>query len=792
MDLETLLKESLGDNYALERELGGGGMSRVFVATDTTLGRKVVVKVLPPEMSSIMLAERFRREISLAAQLRHPHIVPLFAAENAAGLLYYTMPFVEGESLRARLLRDGRISIKEGARLIRDVADALSYAHGCGVVHRDIKPENILVENGHAVVLDFGVAKALASAAGSGESAVTSITHAGVAMGTAMYMAPEQAAADPAIDHRADLYALGVVAYEMLAGAPPFSGSEHKVIVSHMITVPEPISSRRPDIPTALGDLVMQLLAKTPDDRPQNAADVVAVLDGIAASGDQTAGRSRAREKTVARSLAAAAIIVALAGAGYGGYAWIRSGRAPPTPAAMEKSVAVLPFVNTSGGVENAHFSDGLTDELISALGHVQGLRVAARTSVFALSGKGLEARAIADTLGVATVIEGSARRIGNRLKVTAQLVGAADGTVMWAQAFDRELVDVFAVQEEIARSIVEALNVHLTENARSRLAGRPTKDLEAYDLYLKGRYSWSKRTREGMENALVFFQSAVDRDPQFALPYAGMADAYVAMSNFNYMPASEALARAQTVADRALAADSSLAEAHASKGFVLSSHQQFAQAESELRRAIELNPSYATAHHFYTLLLAMLGRIEAAKAENRLTISLDPLSVPGNAQTGVILAMQGLYPEARVALRRALSLSLGNALAPYYLGVVEAVQGQNAEAYTLLERAHAIAPGFPGVKAALAYAHAKLGRRAQADSIMSSVRAGVVDDRTRIQLAFAEAVMGDLNRAYKLLDTPTRWDVPTLIELRADPLLASFRADARYPKLLARIGLRP
>src|SRR5687767_5834444 len=486
MDLETKLQESLGDNYTLERELGGGGMSRVFVATDTALGRKVVVKVLPPEMASHMLAERFRREISLAAQLRHPHIVPLFAAGNApgdeAGLLYYTMPFVEGESLRARLLRDGRMGIREGIQLIREVADALSYAHSHGVVHRDIKPENILVENGHAVVLDFGVAKALASAAGSGKSAVTSITHPGMATGTAMYMAPEQAAADPSIDHRADLYALGVVAYEILAGAPPFSGSEHQVIVAHMIEVPEPISSRRPDIPTVLSDLVMQLLQKTPDARPQNAGNLVAALDGIAAAGGQPTARFRPRKTTLARSLAAAAIVVALAGAAYGGYTWIGGGRSA-TAAAVEKSVAVLPFVNTSGGAENAHFSDGLTDELISALGRVQGLRVAARTSVFALSGKGLGARAIADTLDVATVIEGSARRSGNRLKVTAQLVGASDGTVLWTQAFDRELVDVFAVQEEIARSIVEALNVHLTEDARSRFAGRPTKDLEAYDL---------------------------------------------------------------------------------------------------------------------------------------------------------------------------------------------------------------------------------------------------------------------------------------------------------------------
>ncbi|MEO5904112.1 MAG: tetratricopeptide repeat protein, partial [Gemmatimonadaceae bacterium] len=466
------------------------------------------------------------------------------------------------------------------------------------------------------------------------------------------------------------------------------------------------------------------------------------------------------------------------------------SDRAGGASAFQANSIAVLPFVNTSGDEENKHFSDGLTDELISALGQVQGLKVAARTSVFALSGKGLGARAIADTLGVAKVIDGSARRIGKRLKVTAELVNAADNTVLWSQTFDREMVDVFTVQEEIARSIVGALNVRLTEDEGARLRGRPTKDLEAYDLYLKGRYSWSKRSREGMEAALAYFHSAVERDPSFALAHAGMSDAYVAMSNFNYMPVSEAIANAQIAADRALAIDSSLTEAHASKGFVLASRGEYGESEKELRRAIQLNPSYPSAHHYFTLLLMMLGRLDEATAQNSLTVSLDPFSVPGNATRGVLLCQRRNYAEARRALEKALPLGTGNILAPFYLGVIEAATGRYPESLSHLNRASRIAPGFPGVKAALAFTYSRLGRRAESGAALARLREAATDDRAKIDLAFAEAVMGDVNRAYTILGKSIKWDMPTVIELRTDPLLAAFRADQRYPKLLATIGL--
>ena len=539
----------------------------------------------------------------------------------------------------------------------------------------------------------------------------------------------------------------------------------------------------------------MKLLAKKPDDRPQSATDVVTMLDGISTtSGNTQTATYPVRARRVPRTLAAAGMIIALGAAGYGGYIAMRGGKAETTPAAAAagKSVAVLPFVNTSGDAENEHFSNGLTDELISALGQVQGLKVAARTSVFALKNRGLGARAIADTLGVATVIEGSARRDGKRLKVNAQLVGAADGTVLWSQAFDRQMVDIFSVQEEIARAIVGALNVHLTPVAQSRLARRQTTDIDVYDLYLKGRYAWSKRSKRDMEMAVEFFQNAVQRDPRFAPAYADMASTYVAMSNLNFIPVNEGLTRARIAADHALALDSTLGEAHAARGFVLASNQAFAESERELRRAIELNPSYASAHHFYTLLLTMLNRGTEALERNRITLTLDPLSIPANAHRGIILSLVGRNVDARRELERAIPVSASVPFAPYYLGAMEAKDGRYDAAINYLESAKKIAPGFVGVSGALAYTYARTGRRAESDSIRAELRRANVDDRSRIEHALAEGVMGDLDQAFAILEKPARWDVPALIELRADPLLTDLRADQRYPQLLARIGLRP
>jgi TolB-like protein/Flp pilus assembly protein TadD/tRNA A-37 threonylcarbamoyl transferase component Bud32 len=806
MDLLSELQESLGAAYEFERELGSGGMSRVFVARDVALGRRVVFKVLPPELSSVIGAERFRREIALAAQLRHPHIVPLHTAGEADGLLYYTMPFVEGETLRSALNTGGKRSTSDCVRILRDIADALAYAHGCGVVHRDIKPENILLENRHAVVTDFGVAKALTSAARSNAVSPESLTTAGVTLGTVAYMAPEQAAADPATDHRADLYSLGVVAYELLTGAPVFgSRSPHQTVVAHMVETPTDIRERSRDLPPRLADLVMRLLAKQPDDRPQSATEVVDILEAIGTSPTTAEGDGHPFRRTHAppvgrgagildrrsrlAAIAAATIIILVVA----GYALTRrsTSRSAVTSTPVDvRSVAVLPFVNTSGDTENEHFTDGLTDELIGALGSVQNLKVAARTSSFALKGKELSVRAIGDTLGVANVLEGSVHRAGDRLRATVQLVSAADGKVLWSEQYNRDTRDVFAVQEEIAKAITSALNVRLSGAETARLAARPTSDLEAYDAYLKGRYEWNRRSRESLQSALAYFKRAAEIDPKFALAYVGTADTYASMANFNFLPASEALSLAEKAVRRAIALDSSLAEAYASKGFILATRATAVESERAFRRALELNPSYPEAHHYYSMLLTALGRAEEALDENGRTLALDPLSLSANANRGVILEAKGDFPGARSALERSLAMRSDFMVGLLHMGILDVAEGRYTEGLTRLRAAKLRAPGFPGIAPAIAYTYARLGQRARSDSVLKELRDGATDNRSRINLAMALAETGDLDGAFAIMQSAT-WDMTTLIQLHVDPLLAALRKDPRYLQLLAKIGLK-
>lgn len=451
-------------------------------------------------------------------------------------------------------------------------------------------------------------------------------------------------------------------------------------------------------------------------------------------------------------------------------------------------SVAVIPFVNTSDNAADGHFADGLTDELISTLGRVDGMRVSARTSTFALKDRGLSARAFAETLGVATVIEGTVRRQGDRLKVTAQLVDPADNSVLWSESFDREVQDMIALQEEIATAIVRVLQ-------RQRPAGAPAPparasvDPEAYDLYLRGRYGWDLPLRERLQQAARYHQRAVERDPSFAPAYAALAETYVNLAIYGHMPAAEALARANVAAERALALDAGLAEALVARAYVRLSGLQFAGAAEDLRRAVAANPNYSWAHHFFSLYLLMTDRPQAAARYNRQALVLDPLSLPANATRGVIQAQLGNNAAAERELERALQLRSDFMLTLYYLGVVRVARGSDAAALVALQEAAGQAPDYPGLPGALVVTLRRLGRSGEADAIMADLeRRSAGDPRARLNLAFAHGALGQTDTAMALL-RDARWDVPALIGLRSDPLLAGLRADPRLGRLLQDIG---
>ena len=809
--LANALRAALSGRYAVERELGRGGMATVYLARDIRHERLVAVKVLARDIVARGGAQRFLHEIRTAAGLTHPHVLGVHDSGEVDGLLYYVMPYVEGETLRARLTREGALALTDAVRLLRELADALAYSHAHGVVHRDLKPENVLLSGGHAVVADFGIAKALAAAthdgAAPGAAPRAGLTSAGVALGTPAYMAPEQAVGDVATDHRADLYALGVVAYETLCGAHPFGARTPQALVAaHLTETPAPLAARRDDVPPSLAELVMRLLAKDPAARPQSADAVLQVLDALPAfsNGSRSgSGIIRMQGRSAQQQVWFAALVTLLVIAGVvGGRAWLgatsasdrlkEARREANVPSAAGPSVAVLAFANTSGDPANEHFSDGLTDELIGALGKVDGLRVAARTSTFALKGKDLDVRAAARALGVGSVLEGSVRRAGGRLKVGAQLVSAADGAVLWTETFDRGVADVFAVQEEIARAIVGALRVRLGAGGeRTPLIGRSTTDLEAYEFYLKGRYIFTTRTgREGILQAADYFERAAARDPSYARAYAGLSDAYTRLAIFGYAPPRETFARGKAAAQRALSLDSTLAEAHASLGHVLCvSDYAWAAAERELRRAITLDPNYSFARGPLAICLTGQGRFAEAVAVLDTGRARDPLAALTINLLGRVHVVAGRPDDAIRTLQQALELNPQLDLAYQQLGHAYLQKGMNAEAITALRRAASLSG--PRDSAQLAYAYAMTGRRAEAErvlrSLLASPRGGT--GVASYYVAMAYAGLGDADAAFRWLDRGHAAGT-SLVLLKVEPGFERLHGDPRWPKLLSRLGL--
>ena len=741
-DLRDQLQHTLGASYTLDRELGGGGMSRVFMAEDTVLGRSVVVKVLPPEMASGVSIERFKREISLAARLQHPHIVPLLSAGETGGLPYFTMPFVEGESLRARLARGAEIPIKEAVRLLREVASALAYAHRKGVIHRDIKPENVLITEQHAVVTDFGVAKAISAATQADGDGLTAV---GVALGTPAYMAPEQVAGDPATDHRADIYAFGVIAYELLAGRAPFTGrAAQALMAAHVLETPEPLNRRRSGIPEQLAALVMRCLEKSPDNRPQSAEHILRSLDDVPTT--------HREEKDV------------------------------------RPSVAVLPMVNTSGDPENEHFSDGLTDELIGVFSRVEGITVTGRTSTFALKGKGLSIRAITEVLRVEHVLEGSVRRAGDRLKVRVQLVNA-DESVIWSDSYDRRLEDVFAVQEEIAQAVVRALEVKLV-TIRGPLVRPATKDLTAYDLFLKGRYVRRGMAPDQMRRAIDYLEQAVARDPTYARAYAWLSDSHWLQVVLASRPTSEEVPRAREYATTALTLDSSLAEAHWAVAQLLFGFDWDATAaERAFKRAILLDPGFEEARHLYAIFLIHCNRMEEAEAELTRTLEIDPLLAAAHQTFGRLHLSMRRPDQAITHFREALTLEPMFSLAHAQLGHAYLQKGMPWDAISEFEAGARI--GSPSDKAHLAYGYAMAGRREDAMAILANL-VSPGNHPPPFHMALAYVGLGDRPEAFRWLEQAREEHDPWLTTVNIDRTFDPLRVDSRFGDLVRGMGLVP
>ncbi|HEU4827821.1 MAG TPA: protein kinase [Gemmatimonadales bacterium] len=775
------LREALADRYRIERELGAGGMATVYLAHDLRHDRQVAVKVLRPELAAVIGAERFLSEIRTTANLQHPHILPLFDSGVADSFLYYVMPYVRGISLRERLTKEKQLPIAEAVRIAREIAGALDYAHRNGVIHRDVKPENILLHDGSALMADFGIALA-ASKAG------TRMTETGMSLGTPQYMSPEQAMGEREIDARSDVYALGCVTYEMLTGEPPFSGPTAQAIVARVMTTePADVTALRKTVPPHVSDAVRTALQKLPADRFGSTREFALAL-ADASGGGRSPGppavplrRSPSRRPWMIGSALLAVIALALA--------VIRIGRSPDGPA--DRSIAVLPFANTSGNAADDPLFDGITDELIGTLGSVRALRVVGRTSVFALKGRALDARVIGDTLGVATVLEGSGRREGNRLKVRVQLVNTADGRVLWADAYDREGGAALAVQEAIAREIVAALRVELGASS-ARLVRTATEDSAAYELYLRGRYVFNTDFGpDGVRSAVRHFEDAIRRDSTLAPAWAGLSDARARLAIFGYGEPLVEMPLARVAALRALALDGTLAAAHASLGHVLCIHElDWAAGERSFRRAIAEDPGYIFARLPFAVCLSAQRRFGEAIAQLDSARVSDPLAPVVPNLLGRIYVSAGKPDSAIAVLRQAISLDPRLDLAHQQLGHAYVQKGMYDEAIAALERAAALSG--PRDSAHLAWAHAVAGHRAEAEQILASVLSRPErQGRLAVHAAMAYAALGDRDAAFALLERSFRERSSFLAGIGVTPALAPLHADPRWAALLQRMGLR-
>jgi serine/threonine-protein kinase len=782
-DIRHQLQHAIGSRYTLESELGGGGMSRVFLATERALGRRVVIKVLPPELVAGVSARRFAREIQLTAALQHANIVPILAAGESDVLPHYTMPFVDGRTLRADLEHRGALPIPETIAVLRDVARALAYAHDRGVVHRDIKPENILLSGGAAVVTDFGIAKALNAAreteADTGAAPTTS-TQLGVALGTPAYMSPEQVAAEPTIDPRADLYALGCVAYEMITGAAPFAGRPaHRIIAAHLSETPATLPEH---CPPRLRALVERCLEKDPAARPADAREVLRALD------DATAPLSLAFRLRQPRTMAVAVAVA------FGALALVLARLGVPGATDRTRTVAVVPFLNLSGDSTDEYLADGVADGLATALGKLSDVRIVSRSLAYRYKGRrDLDPRQIGESLSADHVLQGTVRRVGQRLRLSAVLTDVADNRELWSERYDRGATDAVVVQDEITRAIASALGHRLASGSSgspARLTATASVDPQAYDLYLRGRFLLLRRG-PGVRQAIEKLEQAITLDSAFAPAHAALALSLQLLPYFEPVNVHELEARTFAAVRRALALDSGNADAHTALALVHQHRYDWPKAEAAYRRAVANAADDADVHIQYGRFLFYVGRFEEAQAQFERAREVDPYSAVASAWVGHLLVLSGAPADGWREIQRALEIDSLNP-PTLHMGVEALLElGRRGEARELADR---MLRRVPTWRSSASWLLAQVGDTSAAREMLRDARSG------RLSVAggsfapiTAHLALGDTGGALDVLERATarREPWPTfygLAEHAYDPL----RGSARFDSIVRRVGLDP
>jgi eukaryotic-like serine/threonine-protein kinase len=781
------LRAALAGHYTLERELGAGGMATVYLAHDVRHDRKVALKVLREDLSASLGQERFLREIKVAAALQHPHILPLYDSGSVENLLFYVMPYVDGPSLRDKVAREGELPIGEAARILRDIADALTEAHRHGVVHRDLKPENVMLRGRHALVMDFGVAKALSEATGR-----QSLTTVGVALGTPTYMAPEQAVADPHVDHRADIYAFGVVAYELLAGRPPFTGaSPQQVLAAHVTAVPESITTFRP-LPPALATLVMRCLEKRPADRWQSAEELVPQLEALMTpSGGITPTATRpvaAAAPLVSRSrlrlaLAAAAVLAAI---GLGVWRATHHRGAVASPSALAavtvRRVGVLPFTSRSQDTADAYLGDGMATDLTTTLAGMTGLQVVSRSSAFALRGK--TASEAGTALHADAMVEGTVGKVDDRLRVTISLVNVADEALLWSQRYDVTEKELYPLQDSAASAIASALGAARARRDDASLAARRTANPEAHDLVLRGQFLTEQGTEAGLHEAIALFQRAAALDSTYAEPWNGIAQAWFFLAD-TYIAPRQAVPPMRAALEKALALDPTSAAAHALRGSLLATYlRDFAAAEPEYLRALALDSTTPFGGD-YGWVLHLRGLDDSGTAVVRRARRHNPYSFAPTNLAVVIFLDRDMVDSAMAACQDLRRLADDRCNANVLMR-----QGRAAEAVAILK---APPPTKPEDMLLLSEALARSGDAAAARRELSAALVAAKSHYVREDyVALTYLALGDTARTLEWLNRGLTAQAANMSWINRNWRFRPLHANPGFAAILRKAGLQP
>jgi len=791
---ELTTGSTFADRYQIIEELGKGGMGRVYKVLDKEVNAKVALKLIKPEIASDKKTiERFRNELKVARDIAHKNVCRMYHLGKEEGAYYITMEYVSGEDLKSFIRRSGLISVGKAISIANQVCEGLLEAHRLGVVHRDLKPQNIMIDkDGNARIMDFGIARSLRA---------KGITGSGVMIGTPEYMSPEQVEGKEA-DQRADIYSLGVILYEMVTGRVPFEGdTPFSIGVKQKSEIPRPPKEIKEQIPEDLNRVILKCMEKEKENRYQSVGELHSELMNLE-KGIPTTERIvperkplTSREITVTlglkKLLVPALVFIGIVIVGVIIWQLLPKKEVIPSPSEPVKpTIAVLPFEDLSSGRDQEALADGIPETLINALSSLEGLYVSARTSSFSFKGKQQDIREIGQKLGVEALLEGSVQVAGNKLRILVRLVNIEDGFPIWSENYNKTADDVFVIQDDIARSVVKALKIKLL-GEEEQIVKSYTDNREAYNLYLRGRFFWEKRGTKDLEKAIEYFEKAIEKDPSYALAYAGLADSYFVLGDNQDIPAKEAYPKAKTAAMKALEIDEGLAEAHVTLAGILEWEHNFKEAVREYQIALELKPGYATAHHWYAFYLSFFGRYDKAIEEIWKARELDPLSPRINVNVGLILYYARQYDRALEELKKSIELFPDHGANYSYLSCVYAQLGQFEEAINAKLHVYEITQGNSELSPWLAYCYALSGNRAETQKRLRDIieysKKGFV---SYIVIARVYVGLGDKEQAFIWLDKAYSEKDSRLTYLKADPTFDPLRSDPHFTALLKKIGL--